>query len=66
MAERFTSPLTVRCPARLTQLVERVAERRFSTVSEYVRGAVVERLKADGGMDAYDGAAFDSEAFGAD
>lgn len=49
MAEKFTRPLFVRCPPSMTKLIEEVAESRFTTVSEYVRGALVERLRSDVG-----------------
>ena len=47
-AGRFTGALCLRAPHRLTEVVEATAARKMTTVSEYVRRAVIERLEADG------------------
>ena len=46
--KRFTEKLVVRHPPRLSSLIDRAAERRCMTASEYVRQSIVERLKSDG------------------
>jgi len=46
--KRFTEKLVVRHPPRLSPLIDRAAERRCMTASEYVRQSIVERLKSDG------------------
>ena len=43
MDERFT----LRCHPRLVAAIERAADKKFMSASEYVRQAVLERLKAD-------------------
>ena len=47
-ANRFTDTITLRCPPRVTALVDRAAEQKLMKPSEYVRRAVIERLAADG------------------
>lgn len=48
MSEKFTIPLYVRCPPSMISLIETVADKQFTTVSDYVRRAVVAQLRADG------------------
>lgn len=45
---RFTETIKVRCPPRLPSLVDAAAERKCTTISDYIRRAVVEKLEADG------------------
>lgn len=45
---RFPSVINVRCPATLPDIIERTAQRRLMTPSEYVRQSLFDRLKADG------------------
>ena len=47
-ARRIFRPLKVRCPPALPALVRRAAEQEMTTGAEYVRRAVIERLRADG------------------
>jgi hypothetical protein len=46
--KRFSATLVVRHPPRLSPLIDRAAERKCMTASEYVRQSIVERLKLDG------------------
>ncbi len=45
---RFPRRIEVRCPATLPDVIERTAQRRLMTPSEYIRQSLFERLKADG------------------
>jgi hypothetical protein len=45
---RFSSYLRIRTPEKLPAAIAAAAERKLTTSSEYVRQAVIERLKADG------------------
>jgi hypothetical protein len=45
---KFPSALFVRCPPSLPEAVARGADRAMTSVSAYVRGAVLERLARDG------------------
>lgn len=47
-ANKFTEELRVRCPSRLSPMIDRAAERRCMKPSEFIRMSIVERLKADG------------------
>ena len=44
----MTETIKVRCPPRLPSLVDAAAERKCTTISDYIRRAVVEKLEADG------------------
>jgi len=46
--KRFTGSLCLRVPPKLAEAVEDTAYRKMTTVSEYARRAVIERLAADG------------------
>jgi hypothetical protein len=46
--KRFTDTVLVRCPSRMGSMIDKAAERRFMKPSEFVRMAIVERLKGDG------------------
>ena len=46
--KRFSGTLKVRCPARITPLIDRAAQRKCMTPSEYIRRSVLDRLEADG------------------
>jgi predicted HicB family RNase H-like nuclease len=46
--KRFSATLQLRAPPRLFPLIDKAADRRCMTPSEYVRQSIVERLKADG------------------
>ena len=45
---RFPDALFVRCPASLPEALDRAAEREMTTVSDYVRSAVLTQLRRDG------------------
>jgi len=45
---RFPSFLRIRTPERLPGAIAAAADRKMTTASEYVRQAIIERLKADG------------------
>jgi hypothetical protein len=45
---RFPAFLRVRAPAELPTALQVAATRKFTTPSEYVRQAILSRLKADG------------------
>jgi hypothetical protein len=45
---RFPSFLRIRIPEQLPAVIAAAADKRMTTSSEYVRQAVIERLKADG------------------
>jgi hypothetical protein len=45
---RFPVSLHVRLPASLPPVLDRAAEKQFTTAAEYIRRSVYERLKADG------------------
>jgi hypothetical protein len=45
---RFPDLLQVRCPSTLPPLIERAAQSRCMTPSEYMRRCFVDGLKADG------------------
>ena len=49
-AGKFEHRLTVLLPGQLPELVDRAAEKAFSTRSEFVRRAIIDRLKADGAL----------------
>jgi metal-responsive CopG/Arc/MetJ family transcriptional regulator len=48
MSERFDTMLQVRTPAELVHAIDKTASRELVTRSDYVRRAVIERLRADG------------------
>ena len=48
MTARFNTLLQVRAPAQLINAVDEGADRGLITRSDYVRLAVIERLRADG------------------
>ena len=48
MSERFDTLLQVRTPAALVDAVDKTASKELVTRSDYVRRAVLERLRADG------------------
>jgi hypothetical protein len=43
---RFDVLLQIRAP--LTEALDRVADKQLTSRSDYIRGAILERLKADG------------------
>ena len=45
---RFPNLISVRCPPALPVAIERAADRDLTTPSEYVRRALIDRLRADG------------------
>jgi hypothetical protein len=45
---RFPERLQFRCPPALTEMLATAADREMTTASDYVRRAVVLRLRADG------------------
>jgi len=45
---RFPAFLRVGAPEKLPEALAAAATRKFTTPSEYVRQAIIERLKADG------------------
>ena len=45
--QRFEGCLRVRAPAVLTEAVERAADANMTTSSEYVRQAIITRLKSE-------------------
>jgi hypothetical protein len=45
---RFSEEIRVRCPSRMTPMIDRAAERRCMKPSEFIRMSIVERLMADG------------------
>jgi hypothetical protein len=44
---RFLADLHIRAPAELTEAVTRAADKNMTTSSEYIRRAIIERLKSD-------------------
>lgn len=48
MSERFDTLLQVRTPAALVDAVDKTASKELVTRSDYLRRAVLERLRADG------------------
>jgi hypothetical protein len=46
--QRFPAYLRIRTPETLTDAVARAADDRMTTSSEYVRQAILARLKSDG------------------
>jgi predicted HicB family RNase H-like nuclease len=46
--KRFSDKFVVRCPPRLSPMIDRAAERRCMVPSEYIRQSIVERLISDG------------------
>jgi hypothetical protein len=48
MSERFDTLRQVRTPAELVHAIDKTANRELVTRSDYVRRAVIERLRADG------------------
>lgn len=46
--DRIGKRVVVVCPEPLTVLLDQAAGRSFTTKSEYVRQAIVDRLRADG------------------
>jgi hypothetical protein len=47
-SSRFSHSLRIRCPASFSFAVDRAAGRNLTTTSEYIRRAVIDRLKTDG------------------
>ena len=47
-AEKYEGIIFARCPAELPQLVEFAARARMTSLSSYVRAAVLEQLHRDG------------------
>ena len=47
-AEKYEGIIFARCPAELPQLVESAARARMTSLSSYVRAAVLEQLNRDG------------------
>ena len=47
-AHRFDKLLQVRAPGSLSDAIDTAADRRFQSKSDYIRSAVVDRLRADG------------------
>lgn len=45
---RFSAVLQIRAPEHFAEAVDRAADRRVQSRSDYVRAAVLERLRADG------------------
>jgi hypothetical protein len=45
---RFPSYIRIRTPEKLPDAIALVADRKMTTRSDYVRRAVIEKLKADG------------------
>ncbi|MCK1578562.1 ribbon-helix-helix protein, CopG family [Bradyrhizobium sp. 168] len=45
---RFSALLQIRAPEYFTEAVDRAADRRVQSRSDYVRAAVLDRLRADG------------------
>jgi hypothetical protein len=45
---RFPALIRLRCPEALPEAVEVAAAQRMTSMSEYARSALIERLKADG------------------
>jgi hypothetical protein len=45
---RFSDKLIVRCPRRVSPLIDRAAKRKCMTASEYIRRSIIDRLEADG------------------
>jgi len=45
--QRYTDSLRIRAPKALTEALERAAQASLTTESEYVRQAILARLKAD-------------------
>ena len=48
MSERYDTLLQVRAPADLVDTIDRTANKNLVTRSDYVRRALIERLRADG------------------
>jgi hypothetical protein len=46
--QRFPSLIRVRTPDSLSDAVERAADRQMTTPSEYIRQAIIFRLKSEG------------------
>jgi hypothetical protein len=46
--QRFQTAIRIRTPGMLADAVARAANDRMTTASEYVRQAILARLKADG------------------
>jgi hypothetical protein len=46
--QRFAGYLHIRAPEKLPTAIAAAANRKMTTSSEYVRQAIIERLKADG------------------
>jgi hypothetical protein len=47
-ADRFDGVLFVRCPPALPQMIASAAQEGMTTISDYVRSAVLVRLRRDG------------------
>jgi len=47
-ASQFDKFLQIRAPGRLIEMLDAAASKRMVTVSDYVRSALIDRLKADG------------------
>ena len=45
---RYDKLLQIRAPVVLSDAIDRAADHRLQSKSEYIRGAVVDRLRADG------------------
>ena len=45
---RFDVLLQIRAPEFLTEALDRAADKQLTSRSDYIRGAILERLKADG------------------
>jgi hypothetical protein len=45
---RYDKLLQIRAPVALSDAIDRAADNRLQSKSEYIRTAVVDRLKADG------------------
>jgi metal-responsive CopG/Arc/MetJ family transcriptional regulator len=46
--KKFTDTVVVRCPERMSAMIDKAAERRFMKPSEFVRMAIAQSLKSDG------------------
>jgi metal-responsive CopG/Arc/MetJ family transcriptional regulator len=46
--KRFDVLLQIRAPEVLTKALDRAADKQLTSRSDYIRGAILERLKADG------------------
>jgi hypothetical protein len=46
--KRFSDKLIVRCPPRISPMIDRAAARKCMTSAEYIRRGIIDRLEADG------------------